>query len=122
MNRRPMIGISLTYNNSVLKEIETGEYEISIGRNPDNDIQIDNLAVSGEHAKIIRGLKQYYIQDLSSTNGTFVNGEEIQKVPLRDNDEITIGKHTLLISLKDKKDSMQKLQMKNIETTYKLTT
>ena len=76
MNRRPTIGISLNYNNTVLKEIETGEYEISIGRNPDNDIQVDNLAVSGEHAKIIRGMTDYYIEDLSSTNGTFVNGEE----------------------------------------------
>ena len=94
----------------------------SIRIGTDNDIQIDNLAVSGEHAKIIRGMTDYYIEDLSSTNGTFVNGEEVKKVPLKDNDEISIGKHTLLISLKDKKDKIQNLQLKNIEKTYRFST
>ena len=67
-------------------------------------------------------MTDYYIEDLSSTNGTFVNGEEVKKVPLKDNDEISIGKHTLLISLKDKKDKIQNLQLKNIEKTYRLST
>jgi pSer/pThr/pTyr-binding forkhead associated (FHA) protein len=68
---------------------------ITVGRKPGNNIVIDNLAVSGFHAKIVHEAGQYFIEDLNSTNGTFVARKRVSKCPLRDSDEITIGKHTL---------------------------
>src|SRR5206468_1690830 len=66
-----------------------------IGRKPHNDIQIDNLAVSGEHAAIITILNDSFVEDLGSTNGTMVNGKPIKKHFLQSNDVIEIGKHKL---------------------------
>ncbi len=66
-----------------------------LGRKPHNDIQVDNLAVSGEHAAIITILNDSFIEDLNSTNGTLVNGKPIKKHFLQNNDVIEIGKHKL---------------------------
>jgi len=68
---------------------------ITIGRKPDNDIQIDNLAVSGHHAQIITILNDSFLEDLNSTNGTYVNSKSIKKHALSDGDVIAIGKHQL---------------------------
>lgn len=83
-----------------LNGVTQGEYELSnerttIGRKPDNDIQIDNLAVSGKHALIITILDDSFLEDLGSTNGTYVNGKLIKKHALKDTDVIAIGKHEL---------------------------
>lgn len=67
----------------------------SIGRKPDNDIQIDNLAVSGKHALIITILDDSFLEDLGSTNGTYVNGKLVKKHALRNGDVIGLGKHEL---------------------------
>lgn len=69
-----------------------------VGRKPDSDIHIDNLAVSGKHARVITILDDSFVEDLGSTNGTFVNGKRITKQPLKDGDEITIGRHVLRFS------------------------
>jgi pSer/pThr/pTyr-binding forkhead associated (FHA) protein len=98
-----MIQIELKFKNTVLKTIESDRKEITIGRKKSNTIDIDNLQVSNKHARIVKHAENYFIEDLKSTNGTFLNNEKISKEPLRDKDIITIGKHTLVIHLGDKK-------------------
>lgn len=98
-----MIQIELKFKNTVLKTVETDRDEITIGRKNKNTIPIDNLQVSNKHARIVKHAGNYFIEDLKSTNGTFLNNEKITKEPLRDKDIITIGKHSLVIHLEDKK-------------------
>lgn len=69
---------------------------VRIGRVPENDIVINNLGVSRRHSEIIEEGGQYYIQDLGSVNGTFVNGQKVEKDLLNDKDEILIGKHKII--------------------------
>ena len=90
-----MAKLVLSFNGETQKEYELTQEETTIGRKPDNDIHIDNLAVSGRHAKILTILNDSFIEDLDSTNGTFVNGEKITKHALKNGDVILIGKHTL---------------------------
>jgi pSer/pThr/pTyr-binding forkhead associated (FHA) protein len=85
----------LSLNQSVLGEYPLDKERILIGRKPDNDIQVDNLAVSGQHAAIITILSDSFLEDLDSTNGTFVNGKLVKKHALRHGDVITVGKHEL---------------------------
>ena len=94
-----MLTILLKFKNSEIKTIETDKGEITIGRNPGNDIHIDNLGVSKQHAKIFKQDGNYVIEDLNSTNGTFINNKRIAKAILSDNDEVHIGKHSLKISV-----------------------
>jgi hypothetical protein len=79
----------------VLKEVELVKERTSIGRRPHNDIVIDNLAVSGEHAVLITILNDSFIEDLGSTNGTTVNGQPIKKHFLQANDTVELGKYKL---------------------------
>lgn len=85
----------LTLNQSVLGEFSLDKERLLIGRKPENDIQVDNLAVSGQHAAIITILNDSFLEDLDSTNGTFVNGKLVKKHALKHGDIITIGKHEL---------------------------
>lgn len=68
--------IIVKFSSKVINELKIDQDEVIIGRDADNDVQIDNVAVSREHAKIIRGPNSYFIEDLNSTNGTFVNGKK----------------------------------------------
>jgi hypothetical protein len=79
----------------VLKEIALTKERTTIGRKPHNDIQIDNLAVSGEHAVIVTILNDSFLEDLGSTNGTLVNGQPIKKHFLQNNDVVELGKYKL---------------------------
>lgn len=90
--------VMLKFKEAVLKEIQLDKEVITIGRNPNNDIHIDNPAVSGSHAKIINEGGRISIEDVNSTNGTFINGKRISKSALNNNDVITVGKHTLVFS------------------------
>jgi pSer/pThr/pTyr-binding forkhead associated (FHA) protein len=86
------------------KEREIGRWEMDrpalrIGRTPDNDIVIDNLAVSRLHAVIEEAKGEYYVRDCDSLNGTEVNGERVQRRRLRDGDEVAIGKHSILFRI-----------------------
>lgn len=90
-----MAKLILSMDGLVLKEIALDKERLSIGRKPHNDIQIDNLAVSGEHAAIVTILKDSFLEDLNSTNGTMVNGQTIKKHVLRNNDVIELGKYRL---------------------------
>jgi len=85
----------LSLNQSVLGEYPLDKERITVGRKPDNDVQVDNLAVSGKHAAIITILNDSFLEDLDSTNGTFVNGKLVKKHALKNGDVITIGKHEL---------------------------
>jgi len=85
----------LTLNQSVLGEFSLEKERLLIGRKPENDIQVDNMAVSGQHAAIITILNDSFLEDLDSTNGTFVNGKLVKKHALKHGDVITIGKHEL---------------------------
>ncbi len=90
-----MAKLVLNLNGAVQGEYELDKERITIGRKPDNDIQIDNLAVSGKHALIITILDDSFLEDLGSTNGTYVNGKLIKKHALKNGDVIAIGKHEL---------------------------
>ena len=90
-----MAKLILTMDGLVLKEIALTKERTTIGRKPHNDIQIDNLAVSGEHAVIVTILQDSFLEDLGSTNGTVVNGQPIKKHFLQNNDIIELGKYKL---------------------------
>ncbi len=85
----------LSLNSSVLGEFPLDKERITIGRRPENDIQVDNLAVSGQHCAIITILNDSFLEDLDSTNGTFVNGKLVKKHALKNGDVVSIGKHEL---------------------------
>lgn len=94
-----MAKLFLKFDKAVLKEISLSQGVVTIGRLPDNVIHVDNLAVSGHHAKIYWEGDKYVLEDNNSLNGTYVNNRRVSKVALKDADEILIGKHTL--SFKD---------------------
>jgi pSer/pThr/pTyr-binding forkhead associated (FHA) protein len=85
----------LSLNGAVLREYPLTRERTTIGRRPENDIHVDNLAVSGQHALIITILSDSFLEDLGSTNGTYVNGKLVKKHALHHGDVITIGKHEL---------------------------
>jgi len=90
-----MAKLILSMDGLVLKEIPLTKERTTIGRKPHNDIQIDNLAVSGEHAVIVTILNDSFLEDLGSTNGTVVNGNPVKKHFLQNNDVIELGKYKL---------------------------
>ena len=85
----------LSMDGLVLKEIPLTKERTTIGRKPHNDIQIDNLAISGEHAAIVTILNDSFLEDMNSTNGTLVNGQAIKKHFLRNMDVVELGKYKL---------------------------
>jgi len=92
-----MLKMQLKFGDKVLRTIESDKRELSVGRNPDSDIRIDNLGVSDRHARIFKRDGRYAIEDLESTNGTFVDEKRITKAVLKVNSEVLIGKHSLII-------------------------
>ncbi len=79
----------------VIKEVQLAKDRTTLGRRPYNDVVIDNLAVSGEHAVLQMMGADVHIEDLNSTNGTYINGKAVKKQLLRHNDTIEIGKHKI---------------------------
>ena len=90
-----MAKLIMSLDNAVIRELSLDKERVTIGRKAHNDIQIDNLAVSGEHALIVTILKDSFLEDLGSTNGTLVNGNPVKKHILQNNDVIEIGKYKL---------------------------
>lgn len=90
-----MAKLILSLDNAVIRELPLDRERLTIGRKPHNDLQIDNLAVSGEHALVVTILDDSFLEDLGSTNGTLVNGNPVKKHILQDNDVIEIGKYRL---------------------------
>jgi len=104
-----MARLILTFNKQVIKEYPFLKDSITVGRNEDNTIAIDNLAVSGYHARIDKAGSDFILTDLQSTNGTFVKDEKIVSHKLSHGDNITIGKHVILFVLTEKgKDEGEK--------------
>ena len=85
--------VILKYNDKVIKEIQLSDVVVTIGRKADNDLVVDNLAVSNHHARIARLDDGFVIQDTGSTNGIFLNGEKVAQHALKYGDQIMIGKH-----------------------------
>ena len=79
----------------VIKEVQLTKDRTTLGRRPYNDIVIDNLAVSGEHAVILMSGGDVVIEDLNSTNGTYVNGRAVKKQMLQSGDGIEVGKYKI---------------------------
>ncbi len=85
----------ITLDGSTLRDVPITQDRMTIGRRPHNDIVIDNLAVSGEHAAVERRAEGLFIEDLGSTNGTFLNGRAVRRTALKHQDTIGIGKYQL---------------------------
>ncbi len=90
-----MAKLILSMDGLVLKEIPLLKERMSIGRKAHNDIQIDNMAISGEHAAVVTILNDSFLEDLNSTNGTLVNGQSVKKHFLKDGDVIELGKYKM---------------------------
>lgn len=91
-----MVKLLLKFQAAVIKEIPIDKTPLTIGRKMDNDIIIDNLAVSGHHARLTQQGTAYMIEDLQSTNGTLINSKRIVSAALKHGDQIVIGQHTLV--------------------------
>ena len=102
-----MARLILSLDNQILAEYNMGKERYTIGRLPDNDVRIDNPAVSGHHSLIINILNDSFLEDLNSTNGTYVNGKLIKKHALQHGDVITIGHHQLRFSDQEPDDAEQ---------------
>ena len=87
--------IILSKDDAVLREIVLSKERITIGRRPQNDIVIDSLAISGEHAVIVTRNKDSFLEDLNSTNGTQVNGQPVRLHFLQDQDEIELAQYRI---------------------------
>ncbi len=85
----------LSFNDQTVGEFPLDKDALTIGRRPECDIHIDNLAVSGRHARVMTIAGTSFLEDLDSTNGTFVNGKKVAKHSLSNGDLIMIGKHSL---------------------------
>jgi len=91
-----MAKLILKFNDEVIDHIEITQGDMKIGRKASCDVFLDNLAVSGEHANIFTIGEDSFVQDLNSTNGSFVNNKKITKHHLKSGDVISIGKHTMI--------------------------
>ncbi|HSZ18278.1 MAG TPA: FHA domain-containing protein [Candidatus Acidoferrum sp.] len=87
----------LKFESAALKEVPLGTSPVTIGRAPDNDIQIDNLAVSNYHARVYVEAGSLVVEDLNSLNGSFLNDIRVERAMLKDGDAIMIGKHQILV-------------------------
>jgi predicted component of type VI protein secretion system len=90
-----MARLILSLNGQQMAEYNMSKERYTIGRLPDNDVRIDNPTVSGHHSLIINILNDSFLEDLNSTNGTYVNGKLIKKHALQHGDVVTVGKHQL---------------------------
>jgi pSer/pThr/pTyr-binding forkhead associated (FHA) protein len=79
----------------VIKEVQITKDRTTLGRRPYNDIVIDNLAISGEHAVVLMVGSEVHLEDLNSTNGTYINGKAARKQILQNNDLVEVGKYKL---------------------------
>jgi len=88
--------VIVKYNESVLKEIDLDQSDLTIGRKADNQLVIEDSAVSGHHARLVKIQSVFFLEDLGSTNGTYVNEERVDRRQLKDMDVVGIGKHRLI--------------------------
>jgi pSer/pThr/pTyr-binding forkhead associated (FHA) protein len=89
--------LSLMFDNKLVREVPVGSRPVTIGRAPDNDLSVDNLAVSNYHAKIYFEAGRMVVEDLNSLNGTFVNDLRVERATLHDGDKVHVGKHVIKV-------------------------
>lgn len=92
-----MAKLSLMFEKRLVKEVPVGTRPVGIGRAPDNDLPVDNLAVSNHHARVFFEAGRLVVEDLDSLNGTFVNDLRVERATLHDGDSIWIGKHHIKV-------------------------
>ncbi len=92
-----MAKLSLMFEEKLVKEVPVGNRPVGIGRSPDNDLPVDNLAVSNYHARVYFEAGRLVVEDLDSLNGTFVNDLRVERATLHDGDSIWIGKHHIKV-------------------------
>jgi pSer/pThr/pTyr-binding forkhead associated (FHA) protein len=92
-----MSRLVLKFQTAALKEVPLGTRPVTIGRAPDNDIPIDNLAVSNYHARVYVEAGSLVVEDLNSLNGSFLNDIRVERAMLKDGDTILIGKHQIIV-------------------------
>ena len=103
-----MAKLSLMFEEKLVKEVPIGGRPVRIGRSPDNDLVVDNLAVSNDHARVYFDSGRLVVEDRGSLNGTFVNDLRVERATLHDGDSIWNGKHhikvdaTVFVRLDDK--------------------
>jgi hypothetical protein len=90
-----MAKLVLSLDGQIIQEFRLTRPRTTIGRRPNNDIQIDNLAISGLHAVVEVVGQLYFVEDMQSTNGVVLNGEKISRHPLKSGDELVLGKYTI---------------------------
>src|SRR5213594_2328164 len=92
-----MAKLSLMFEEKLVKEVPVGSRPVRIGRSPDNDLVVDNLAVSNDHARVYVEAGRLVVEDRGSLNGTFVNDLRVERATLHDGDSIWIGKHHIKV-------------------------
>ena len=100
-----MAKVLLKFKEAAIREIPLDQDVMTIGRKADNDIVIDNQAVSGYHARIKRDGQSLFIEDANSLNGTYINGQKISKGELHNGDTVLIGVHTLDVILEKARET-----------------
>ncbi len=96
-----MARLILSLDGQVLAEYNMTKERYTVGRLPDNDVRIDNAAVSGHHGLIINILNDSFLEDLNSTNGIFVHGRRVRRHRLQEGDTVTLGMHQITYHRKD---------------------
>ena len=92
-----MAKLSLMFEDKLVKEVPIGSRPVTNGRSPDNDLMVDNLAVSTHHARVYAEAGRLVVEDLDSLNGTFVNDLRVERATLHDGDSIWVGKHHIKV-------------------------
>jgi pSer/pThr/pTyr-binding forkhead associated (FHA) protein len=92
-----MAKLSLMFEQRLVKQVPVGGRPVGIGRSPDNDLPVDNLAVSNYHARVYFDSGRLVVEDLDSLNGTFVNDLRVERATLHDGDSIWVGKHHIKV-------------------------
>ncbi len=92
-----MATITIMRDETRIGKIRLAPGAMFIGRGVDNDVKIDDTTISTHHAKIVTYFKATYIEDLDSTNGTYINGKRVQKHTLHPGDIVQVGKHRLMV-------------------------
>src|SRR5260221_6101602 len=93
-----MAKLSLMFEKRLVKEVPIGTRPVGIGRAPDNDLPVDNLAVSNHHARVFFEAGRLVVEDLDSLNGTFVNDLHVERATLHDGDSIWIATHHIKLT------------------------
>jgi FHA domain len=115
-----MAKIIVTLDDTLIKVVPLNKERMTLGRRPYNDIVVDNLAVSGEHAALQAIGSEFFIEDLSSTNGTYINNKKIKRQILQTGDTIEIGKYAIKYvqdAEADKSSAQQTTAKNGVDTT-----